>query len=236
MPEGGSRPRDRSKCLGALQHARGSGRAGCADCGPPRDARLARPARCHVLDAASPAVAVSAIHAREPRFRKSALPKTRGTRAIRSVYRSHIRSAASGATAPSSWTDVRNSSSFLQRKWNGELDYRLIKELWAFTENRIAVRFAYEWHYDSGSWSRINQRSTDQAVGSQVSLGSQRSAAGGTPLTFGSRALALRLTPGQYLPLSGRCQRPSELVLPLGGRCSVCDGGSRGVRPLRHAT
>lgn len=43
---------------------------------------------------------------------------------------------------------------FLQRKWSRELDYRLIKELWAFHENRIAVRFAYEWHDDSGSWFR----------------------------------------------------------------------------------
>jgi len=43
---------------------------------------------------------------------------------------------------------------FLTRKWAKELDYRLIKELWAFTENRIAVRFAYEWHDDSGSWFR----------------------------------------------------------------------------------
>jgi nuclear transport factor 2 (NTF2) superfamily protein len=43
---------------------------------------------------------------------------------------------------------------FLTRKWNKELDYRLIKELWAFTDNRIAVRFAYEWHDDSGHWFR----------------------------------------------------------------------------------
>jgi len=43
---------------------------------------------------------------------------------------------------------------FLKRKWARELDYRLIKELWAFTENRIAVRFAYEWHDDSGHWYR----------------------------------------------------------------------------------
>ena len=43
---------------------------------------------------------------------------------------------------------------FLRRKWNKELDYRLIKELWAFTGNRIAVRFAYEWHDDSGNWFR----------------------------------------------------------------------------------
>lgn len=43
---------------------------------------------------------------------------------------------------------------FLQRKWAKELDYRLIKELWAVTDNRIAVRFAYEWHDDSGHWFR----------------------------------------------------------------------------------
>ena len=42
----------------------------------------------------------------------------------------------------------------LKRKWTRELDYRLIKELWAFTENRIAVRFAYEFHDDSGQWFR----------------------------------------------------------------------------------
>jgi nuclear transport factor 2 (NTF2) superfamily protein len=44
--------------------------------------------------------------------------------------------------------------SFLTRKWHRELDYRLIKELWAFNDNRIAVRFAYEWHDDSGNWFR----------------------------------------------------------------------------------
>lgn len=64
-------------------------------------------------------------------------------------------------TADSYW---RNRSEFLQgrdeivafltRKWARELDYRLIKELWAFTDDRIAVRFAYEWHDDSGHWFR----------------------------------------------------------------------------------
>ncbi len=43
---------------------------------------------------------------------------------------------------------------FLARKWNRELDYRLIKELWTFGGNRIAVRFAYEYHDDSGNWFR----------------------------------------------------------------------------------
>lgn len=43
---------------------------------------------------------------------------------------------------------------FLTRKWIRELDYRLIKEVWAFSGNRIAVRFAYEWHDDGGHWFR----------------------------------------------------------------------------------
>ncbi len=43
---------------------------------------------------------------------------------------------------------------FLKRKWARELDYRLIKEVWTFAGNRIAVRFAYEWHDDSGNWFR----------------------------------------------------------------------------------
>ncbi len=43
---------------------------------------------------------------------------------------------------------------FLTRKWQKELDYRLIKELWAFAGNRIAVRFAYEWHDEDNNWFR----------------------------------------------------------------------------------
>jgi hypothetical protein len=45
---------------------------------------------------------------------------------------------------------------FLRRKWAKELDYRLIKELWAFHQNRIAVRFQYEWHDDAGNWFRAH--------------------------------------------------------------------------------
>jgi nuclear transport factor 2 (NTF2) superfamily protein len=45
-------------------------------------------------------------------------------------------------------------AAFLVRKWTRELNYRLIKEVWAFTEARIAVRFAYEWHDDSQNWFR----------------------------------------------------------------------------------
>ncbi len=45
---------------------------------------------------------------------------------------------------------------FLKRKWAKELDYKLIKEVWAFTDNRIAVRFQYEWHDDSDQWFRAH--------------------------------------------------------------------------------
>jgi uncharacterized protein len=55
------------------------------------------------------------------------------------------------AEFPSGREQVRR---FLQRKWARELDYRLIKALWAFDGARIAVRFAYEWHDDSGQWYR----------------------------------------------------------------------------------
>lgn len=44
--------------------------------------------------------------------------------------------------------------SFLQKKWQREQEYRLVKELWAYTDNRIAVRFAYEWHDENGQWYR----------------------------------------------------------------------------------
>ena len=46
------------------------------------------------------------------------------------------------------------AQAFLERKWRKELDYRLIKELWAFEGNRIAVRYAYEWRDDAGNWFR----------------------------------------------------------------------------------
>ncbi|MBC2858493.1 nuclear transport factor 2 family protein [Stappia sp. 28M-7] len=55
------------------------------------------------------------------------------------------------AEFPTGRTEI---AAFLTRKWAREFDYRLIKELWAFTENRIAVRFAYEWRDDAGNWFR----------------------------------------------------------------------------------
>lgn len=51
-------------------------------------------------------------------------------------------------------TNRAEAEAFLTAKWQKELEYRLIKELWAFTDNRIAVRYAYEWHDDSGNWFR----------------------------------------------------------------------------------
>jgi len=57
----------------------------------------------------------------------------------------------------SEFIQVREATeAFLTRKWNRELDYRLIKEVWAFRDNRIAVRFAYEWHDQHGNWFRSN--------------------------------------------------------------------------------
>lgn len=55
------------------------------------------------------------------------------------------------AEFPQGRTEIQQ---FLQRKWARELDYRLIKELWAYQDNRIAVRFAYEWHNAAGEWFR----------------------------------------------------------------------------------
>jgi uncharacterized protein len=76
----------------------------------------------------------------------------------------NTRDAAKVALAYSLDTQWRNRSTFihnreeaeafLEGKWIRELDYRLIKELWAFAENRIAVRYAYEWQDDSGNWFR----------------------------------------------------------------------------------
>ncbi|MCV4340020.1 nuclear transport factor 2 family protein [Pseudomonas capsici] len=51
-------------------------------------------------------------------------------------------------------TNREQARDFLASKWAKELEYRLIKELWAFTDNRIAVRYAYEWRDDSGNWFR----------------------------------------------------------------------------------
>ena len=71
------------------------------------------------------------------------------------------KAVSTGYTPDSRWrnrseflTGTEAIIAFLTRKWTRELDYRLIKELWSFHENRIAVRFAYECHDDSGNWFR----------------------------------------------------------------------------------
>lgn len=94
-----------------------------------------------------------------PFTRKSAIEKTR---LAEDGWNSRDPARVAQAyTIDSRW---RNRSEFLQgrpaieaflaRKWNSEHEYRLIKELWAFTGNRIAVRFVYEWHDDGGTWFR----------------------------------------------------------------------------------
>ena len=94
-----------------------------------------------------------------PFTRETAVQKTRGAE---DAWNSCDPERVALAYTPDS--DWRNRSEFIhgraeivaffKRKWAKELDYRLIKELWAFAENRIAVRFAYEWHDDSGNWFR----------------------------------------------------------------------------------
>ena len=104
---------------------------------------------------------------------------------------------------------------FLVRKWSREIDYRLIKELWAHSGNRIAVRFAYEWHDDGGHWYRSygnenwefdehgldarangeHQRSADRRGRPKVSLAS-RAAAGRSSIA--QRARPVEITEGSY--------------------------------------
>ncbi len=77
-----------------------------------------------------------------------------GTAAIPPAWRLPTRTTANGAIARSFLVGREAIEAFLARKWARELDYRLIKEVWAHTGNRIAVRFAYEYRDDSGNWFR----------------------------------------------------------------------------------
>ena len=74
-----------------------------------------------------------------------------GTHATHTVWRSATRLTANDANRAQIFEGRENIIAFLTRKWQRELDSRLIKELWAFIENRTAVRFAYEYHDDSGN-------------------------------------------------------------------------------------
>ena len=94
-----------------------------------------------------------------PFTRETAILKVRGAEDTWNTRDPHR--VALGYTVDSKWRNRaeifdgrEHIIAFLTRKWQRELDYRLIKELWAFTENRIAVRFAYEYHDDSGNWFR----------------------------------------------------------------------------------
>ena len=88
-----------------------------------------------------------------PPSRRCGWRRMPGTVAIPNAYRRYIPSILIGVTARSLSTAAQRWS-VLQRKWAKELEYRLIKELWAFDGARIAVRFAYEWRDDSGNWYR----------------------------------------------------------------------------------
>ena len=90
----------------------------------------------------------------ETAVQRCASPRTRGTRAIRRRSPVPTRSTRDGGTGAEFVTGREEIVVFLTRKWRRELEYRLIKELWAFEGNRIAVRFAYESRDDSGNWFR----------------------------------------------------------------------------------
>ena len=77
-----------------------------------------------------------------------------GTVATLRVLRWRTPRTVAGAIAREFFTGREAIEAFLTRKWQRELDYRLIKEVWAHTGKRIAVRFAYEWRDDSGQWFR----------------------------------------------------------------------------------
>lgn len=94
-----------------------------------------------------------------PFTRETAIQKIRGAEDAWNTCDPHR--VASGYTIDCKWRNRAeifrgrdNIIAFLTRKWRRELEYRLIKELWAFGDNRIAVRFAYEFHDDSGNWFR----------------------------------------------------------------------------------
>ncbi len=91
---------------------------------------------------------------RETAIQKVRIGRGRLEHARPAACRSPTPRTAAGETAPSSPSAAPQIVAFPTRKWARELDYRLIKELWAFDDNRIAVRFAYEWHDDSGQWFR----------------------------------------------------------------------------------
>ena len=77
-----------------------------------------------------------------------------GTSATRNEFRSPRRLIPNGATGRNFFRRREEVIKFLERKWAKELDYRLVKELWGFRDNRMAERFEYEWRNVSGNWFR----------------------------------------------------------------------------------
>jgi len=92
---------------------------------------------------------------------------------------------------------------FLSRKWVRELDYRLIKEVWAFRDNRIAVRFAYEWRDDSGHWFR-SYGNENWEFDEQGLMRTRIASINDLPITDAERKFHWRLgrRPDDYLGLS----------------------------------
>ncbi len=98
-------------------------------------------------------LAGAAIHAGNRKAESAEWRKTPGTAAILSASRWLIPRTACGETAPSSFR-ARRHRRVPDAKWDRERDYRLVKDVWAFHDNRIAVRFQYEWQDVGGAWHR----------------------------------------------------------------------------------
>jgi uncharacterized protein len=91
---------------------------------------------------------------RHRRGRRCSLPRPRGTRAIPPVSPARTPSTRCGGTRCEFIEGREQIVTFLRAKWDRELDYALCKELWAFSDDRIAVRFQYELHVSDGRWFR----------------------------------------------------------------------------------
>ena len=110
---------------------------------------------------------------------------------------------------------------FLTRKWTRELDYRLIKEIWAFGDNRIAVRFAYEFHDDSGQWfapTATRTGSSTRRPDAQAARQHQRPAdhRGRAEISTGRSAAVRTITPGSATCASSRVGTGEMAAKPRG--------------------
>jgi nuclear transport factor 2 (NTF2) superfamily protein len=97
---------------------------------------------------------------------------------------------------------------FLARKWPREMEYRLIKEVWAYTDNRIAVRFAYEWRDDSGNWYR--SYGNEQWEFDEVGLMRRRGKHQRRPHCRGRPQVPLAPRPARREPSGSHCTRCSR--------------------------